>query len=555
MKGWTTDKFGKFGEVAVARVPEAEIARLKAEVSVARLVEGVGVALARQGSDLLGRCPFDDQTPSLLVSPGKNVWHCLGACQAGGSVIDWVMRAQGVSFRHAVELLREDSPALGILAAGSPLSSVPGPGRRSSAAKLAPLAEVEAEDSELLGRVIDFYASTLADASQNADALGFLHRRKIAHPEAVEAFRLGFANRTLGYRLPHSQTVAGRELRTRLQRLGVLRSSGHEHFTGSLVIPVTDAHGQVGEVYGRKVIERGLKPQAPRHLFLPGPHRGVFNPAAFTGEELIVCESLIDALSLWCAGFRHVTASFGADGWTPEMQAAVVEHGTRRVLIAYDRDPAGDTGAKKLAAELMAVGAECFRLELPNGADVNDVTVEATNPTDVLGRFLRKAAWMGTGPAPKRSHASPAATGESLAPAPVQALPASAPAAPPAEPTATAGEGSSLAAARVLEPEPEPVGAVEPGLVSPVPSAPVSPAAVVSGRELVLALGERRWRVRGLDKVTSFDLLRVNVLVALDAAAGAGLGGSHRFHVDTLDLLLRASEAGVRRHGRRRTQP
>ena len=110
----------------MARVPEAEIARLKAEVSLARLVEGCGVVLRRQGADLLGRCPFhDDKTPSLLVSPAKNVWHCLGACQVGGSVIDWVMRAQGVSFRHAVELLREDSAALGILAAGSPLSTTP----------------------------------------------------------------------------------------------------------------------------------------------------------------------------------------------------------------------------------------------------------------------------------------------------------------------------------------------------------------------------------------------------------------------------------------------
>jgi len=543
----------------VARVPEAELARLKAEVSLARLVEGCGVVLARQGADLLGRCPFhDDKTPSLLVSPSKNVWHCLGACQAGGSVIDWVMRAQGVSFRHAVELLREDSSALGVLAAGSPLSTTPGPGRRSSTAKLTPLAEVDTGDAELLGRVIGFYAATLADASQNGDAVAFLHRRKIAHPEAVEGFRLGFANRTLGYRLPHSQTVAGRELRTHLQHLGVLRSSGHEHFTGCLVVPVTDAEGRVGEVYGRKVIDRGLRPTQPRHLFLPGPHRGIFNPGAFASDELIACESLIDALSLWCAGFRHVTAAFGADGWTPEMQAAVVEHGTGRVLIAYDRDPAGDTGAKRLAAQLMAVGVECFRVELPAGADVNDVAVDATNPTDVLGRFLRKAAWMGTGPAPtigpkktttSAARASLAATGERVGSAAVSASTQAPSASAPAPPTevATVGEGSSLVAGVDLNPDPveaveavepvevEPAGLVEAGLVSPVPQVPPSPEAQVSGRELVLRLGERRWRVRGLDKVTSFDLLRVNVLVALSATA-EGSVDSHRFHVDTLDL-------------------
>ena len=75
----------------MARVPEVEIARLKAELSLARLVDGCAVVLDRQGGDLLGRCHFHhDKTPSLLVSPSKNVWHCLDASQAGGSVIDWV---------------------------------------------------------------------------------------------------------------------------------------------------------------------------------------------------------------------------------------------------------------------------------------------------------------------------------------------------------------------------------------------------------------------------------------------------------------------------------
>jgi len=44
-----------------------------------------------------------------VISPQKNLWYCLGACQCGGSVIDWVMKADGVSFRHAVELLRQDA--------------------------------------------------------------------------------------------------------------------------------------------------------------------------------------------------------------------------------------------------------------------------------------------------------------------------------------------------------------------------------------------------------------------------------------------------------------
>jgi DNA primase len=78
------------------------VERLKTEVSVQRLAEARGVVLEKRGADLHGRCPFhDDRTPSLVITPAKNLWHCLGACQTGGSVIDWVMKAEGGSDRTA----------------------------------------------------------------------------------------------------------------------------------------------------------------------------------------------------------------------------------------------------------------------------------------------------------------------------------------------------------------------------------------------------------------------------------------------------------------------
>lgn len=70
----------------MARIPDEELERLKREVSVVRLVEAAGIALKKHGAaDLVGRCPFhEDKTPSLVVTPKKNLWHCLGACQMGG---------------------------------------------------------------------------------------------------------------------------------------------------------------------------------------------------------------------------------------------------------------------------------------------------------------------------------------------------------------------------------------------------------------------------------------------------------------------------------------
>lgn len=65
----------------MARIPDTELERLKREVSLLALVEAAGIALKRHGKDYLGLCPFhDDKEPSLVISPEKNLWHCLGAC-------------------------------------------------------------------------------------------------------------------------------------------------------------------------------------------------------------------------------------------------------------------------------------------------------------------------------------------------------------------------------------------------------------------------------------------------------------------------------------------
>ena len=63
----------------MARIPSEELERLKSDVPIAAIVEAAGVKLAKHGADLRGLCPFhDDKEPSLVVTPAKNLWHCLG---------------------------------------------------------------------------------------------------------------------------------------------------------------------------------------------------------------------------------------------------------------------------------------------------------------------------------------------------------------------------------------------------------------------------------------------------------------------------------------------
>ncbi|WP_086135649.1 CHC2 zinc finger domain-containing protein [Methylocaldum sp. SAD2] len=101
----------------MARFTDETINRIKTEISLLRLVESQGHQPKRQGKDWAIRCPFHegDDTPSLVISPKTNLFHCFG-CDAAGSVIDWVMRTRGVSFRFACELLQNDA---GLVAEGS----------------------------------------------------------------------------------------------------------------------------------------------------------------------------------------------------------------------------------------------------------------------------------------------------------------------------------------------------------------------------------------------------------------------------------------------------
>ena len=486
----------------MARIPEAEIERLKNEVAVERLVEASGIELKKSGKDWIARCPFHaDDTASLVVTPAKNLWHCFG-CGAAGGPIDWVIKLRGVSFRHAVEQLREGFTSLAADSAGV----------KNSRQRVLPApVSFDADDQALLNQTVGYYHERML---ATGEASAYLMARGLNHPELIAHFKLGLADRTLGLRLPDKTRKAGADIRARLTKIGLYRESGHEHFNGSLIVPVHDEAGHVVEVYGRKLLDN-LRAGTPKHLYLPtreGRGRGVFNLAALmASKEIILCEALIDAMTFWCAGYRNVTSSYGIEGFTDEHMAAFKRYGTERVLIAYDRDDAGERGAAKVAEALMSEGIECFRIQFPKGMDANEYALKVQPASKSLGLLIRKAVWLGKGAAPTQPSSTLAATtaaAREQAPTPI----AEAPSVP------------SLAAEPVTETLP----------ASPMPTTarelPMEVKERDNGREVTLTLGEgngtRRYRVRGLAKNLAVDVLKVNLMVS----------GGEAFHVDTLDL-------------------
>lgn len=461
----------------MARIAESEIEQIKASVSLVRLAESGGTVLEAHGADFIGHCPFhDDKTPSLIITPAKNLWHCLGACQQGGSVIDWVMKQKNISFRHAVELLRQELFPLAAQVVPPAID-----------VSLPPVFQREGDAQATLKRVVAFYHETL---KVSPEALDYLKKRGIDHHEAITHFQLGYANRTLAYRLPASTNKEGAELRSELQQVGIMRMSGHEHFTGSIVIPVLDENGNVMQMYGRKILGNRLRKGTPIHTYLPGSHRGVFNLAAFKASEaIILCEALIDALTFWCAGFRNVSASYGINGFTKDHLSALKDHRIKRVYIAYDRDEAGNAASEKLAKELMQEGIECFRVLFPKGMDANDYACQVKPADKSLALALRKAEWVGNGQ--KQVFVDEKITN--------------------------------------TEEEKEQVNDNEditiPIALPPIELAPETDA-TIDEQQVIIHIEDRRYRIRGLHKNLSYEQLKINLLIQK----------AEHFYVDTLDI-------------------
>ena len=502
-----------------------EVERLKSSADLVGMVRGHGVVLSPEGADLVGLCPFHpEKTPSFRVTPAKNLWHCFG-CGKGGSAVDWLVATRGVSIREAFESLR--------ISSGS-VESQMGPARDWTECRFE--ADPTWSDGRILSAVADHYAERL---KVSPVAQEYLAKRGLWEPALVERFRLGYADRTLGPAL--GRDASSNRLRERLMSLGVLReSTGHEHLNGSLVVPVVgepDGMGlcEVVEMYGRKVGSR-LRVGTPLHLYLKGEHRGVFNAAGIRScgsGTVVLCEALLDALTLIRWGIEPVTSAYGVHGVTKELWAFLTTSGFHRIVLAFDGDEAGDRAASDLAPRLASEGLEVQRMRIPQGQDINAFALASNDPAGSLRQALADASWMSERLYEEDlSWLGTATTEIDADPKPSLSLAAQAPA----------------VAAAAADPLPIPPSApfpeVPPVAESDISSAPVAPPDSIEGDSGTFdaTFGDRSWRVKGLLRNRTDDVLRVTLRVSRQ--------GIPAFHLDTLDLYqAKSREAFARTAG------
>lgn len=282
-------------------------------------------------------------------------------------------------------------------------AKLPGPssGTSSGPAKSAiePIEVSDARRVELLTRVAECYFET---ARETPEFWAYLKERGLDSSELVETFRIGYCNRSLGKKLPDRHGGPGTKIRRELRELGILRDSGHELFAGFIFVPLRDANGSIVYGYGRRIGSGG--PESFDHLYLRHDRRGFLSPNAFRASDtVLVNEAPLDALTWWTHGYRQVATTFGADGMTEELFAALVR--MKHVVCSQDNDDVGNRAAEKLAQRLLAQDPSigCWRVAIPGGIkDINEFALKVTPGRKSLGLLLHQMRWMGSGPAPER---------------------------------------------------------------------------------------------------------------------------------------------------------
>ena len=353
-------------------------AEVKSKLTVLEVV-GETVQLKKAGTTYKGLCPFhSEKTPSFIVTPVRESWHCFG-CGEGGDIFSFVMRRDGLGFPEALRLL----------AARAGVEIDERTSREDARRK---------HLHDVVESAIAFYHAVLTKSAAGERALAYLHGRGFTD-ETIEWANLGWA--------PPDWDALGRTLQKRRQigaaeltevGLATPRKGGngaYDRFRARVIFPIRDATGNATGLGGRVLKGAdGADPEGPKYLNSPATplfdkSRTLYlldrakAPIRKTGTAVIV-EGYTDALMAHQAGFTNVVASLGT-ALTPGQVALLIRYAAKKIVLAYDVDPAGEKAGtlgvtalegltRQLAASDTDVELDEVRVaRLPEGKDPDDV--------------------------------------------------------------------------------------------------------------------------------------------------------------------------------------
>lgn len=256
-------------------------------------------------------------------------------------------------------------------------------------------ADIVAADIEenLLGYVLRYYHQTLKGSAR---ARTFLADRGILDEKLIQRFQLGFSDRTLGLQLDRLPSWQSASSRGALQRIGILKPSGHEFFRGSLVFPFFDEQGHIVGAYGRRITPK-LKAYSVYHVHWVSDGVSFFNINALKQHKhVLLCKSPLEAISLLQLGIENVVGIMGAQSFSDIHLHALYHFKTGTIGVVFDNNIAHQKLATGIAQKVARLGIQTHRVCLPGSMDVNRFCMESPEPKGSFMRCLGSATSMTT---------------------------------------------------------------------------------------------------------------------------------------------------------------
>jgi DNA primase len=336
-----SDKLGGRKTLNVAGfLNEFEKDDIKRRVDIVQLFAHFGIALEKKGKSLAARCPWhDDKTPSLSVDADKGLYNCFG-CGESGDVFSLVEKMRGCGFKEALEFLKAFAGKnLPVQIAGAEVPSAPEP---EPWVQMNPKSDANVPINISLDTVCDFCHKKMYE---NRNATNYFTETRKIDGSLIQRFKIGFSDGSLLKIVSNGQKES-------LKALGIITKKGREHFYGCIIFPVLDDIGHVVGMYGRRITE-----EEPKHLYLSGSHKSVFNlKASRVYDEIILVESIIDCLSLISLGIENVQPLYGTNGFTQEHLQILKDDNVKTIVLSLDNDDAGRKAAETLKTKLLDEG-------------------------------------------------------------------------------------------------------------------------------------------------------------------------------------------------------
>jgi len=358
------------------------IEEVKERLDIVEVISGY-VPLKKAGRTYKGLCPFhSEKTPSFVVFPDTQSWHCFGACGAGGDMFAFVMRQENVDFSGALEMLAQ-----------------------RAGVELKPHTEAQRHEEDLQRKLIDlnqiataYFHDQLLVAPAAQAARQYLERRRLSL-ETIKRFRLGYAPDQWHALGQYLENKGYREADLLASGLVIAREDGQGHydrFRNRVMIPISDANGHpIG--FGGRVLDQS------QPKYLNSPETPVFQKghvlfgldqakAAIRAEDTaIVVEGYMDALQAHQHGSTNVVAAMGT-ALTEEQVKTLRRYG-HTIILALDPDTAGgqatlrglDLSRRITLHEVVQIGTAVVESQYSSEADVRIAALPpGRDPDDVI---------------------------------------------------------------------------------------------------------------------------------------------------------------------------